>query len=347
MKKLVLSMLAIASLVFTSCSDSDDGPGSGSQLENQLPGNIVADLTLDASIKYNLTGATIVNPGVTLTIPAGTKIEALAGGTSVYLAVLKGADIVIEGTNTNPVVMSSANGEQGDWGGLVICGDATTTEGVDATAEIAGFSYGGTNDEDSSGSIEFLVMRGTGAAINSDSEYNGISFYAVGSETKVENIAVINGADDGVEFFGGTVNATNLYLENNDDDSVDWTEGWNGTVTNTYISHTVAGFSTAFEADGINGNPKFDNVTAISTQSGTALQFKKTSGATITNLFLEGYGVDIDLRENGTLADVQIDAADANGTIIDAAALTYTLSADQKDGTKVDISAWTFRNANL
>ncbi|NVK10307.1 MAG: hypothetical protein HWD89_14750, partial [Tenacibaculum sp.] len=183
--------------------------------------------------------------------------------------------------------------------------------------------------------IKNLVIKGTGAQINTESQYNGVSFYSVGSGTVVENIAVINGADDGVEFFGGTVSATNLYLENNEDDSVDWTEGWNGKVTNTYISHTIAGFSTAFEGDKVNNNPQFENLTAISTVGGTALQFKKTSGATITNIWLEGYDMNIDMKDGGPLANVVIDGEAASTT------------ADYKTGTKVDISTWSWREAGL
>jgi hypothetical protein len=253
----------------------------------------------------------------------------------VYIAILKGGKIDVQGTENNPVVMSSAGSNPGDWGGLTICGDATTTAGVDAEAEVGGFIYGGTNDTDTSGSITYLVIKGTGAQINADSQYNGISLYAVGSETTIENVSVIDGKDDGIEFFGGTVSASNLYLENNADDSVDWTEGWNGTVTNTYISHTVSGFSTAFEGDKDNENPKFINLTAISSEGGTGLQFKKTSGATITNIWLEGYETNIDMKDGGSLSNVQIDGADASTT------------ADYKTGDKVDISTWTWKDAGL
>ena len=181
----------------------------------------------------------------------------------------------------------------------------------------------------------YLVIKGTGAQINADSQYNGVSLYAVGSGTTIENVSVINGSDDGVEFFGGTVSVSNIYLENNEDDSVDWTEGWNGMVTNTYISHTVSGFSTAFEGDKDNGNPKFINLTAISIVDGTGLQFKKNSGATITNIWLEGYAQNIDMKDDGALSNVQIDGADASTT------------ADYKTGTKVDISTWTWKDAGL
>ena len=299
-----------------------------------LNGTITSNRTLKADTKYSLTGSFIVDNGATLTIEAGTKITADKGGTDVYIAVLKGSKIDIQGTEANPVVISSYNPAAGDWGGLTICGKATTTAGVNATAEVGGFVYGGTTDNDNSGSIKNLVIKGTGAQINSESQYNGISFYAVGSETVVENIAVIDGSDDGVEFFGGTVNASNLYLENNEDDSVDWTEGWNGTITNTYISHTIEGFSTAFEGDKVNNNPKFVNVTAVSTVGGTALQFKKESGATITKLHLSGYEENIDMRDNGPLENVKIDGetADPNATY---------------NAEKIDISSWTWKNASL
>ena len=300
-----------------------------------LQGTISNKLTLDASVKYLLNSSFIVEDGGELVVPAGTKIEASAGGTAVYIAVLKGGKIDIQGTASEPVVLSSPLGNSGDWGGLTICGNATTTAGADAEAEVGGFIYGGTNDADSSGAIKYLVIKGTGAQINSDSQYNGISFYGVGSGTTIENISIINGADDGVEFFGGTVSASNIYLENNEDDSVDWTEGWNGTLTNTYISHTISGFSTAFEGDKVNGNPKFVNLTAISTVGGTGLQFKKNSGGTITNIWLEGYAKNIDMKDGGSLANVIIDGVAAS------------TSAVYKTGTKVDISSWTWRNSGL
>jgi len=300
-----------------------------------LQGTIASKVTLDPAIKYVLKSSYIVKAGGELVIPAGTKIEAQADGTAVYIAILRGGKIDVQGTENNPVVMSSVGSNPGDWGGLTICGDATTTAGTNAEAEVGGFIYGGTNDTDTSGSITYLVIKGTGAQINSESQYNGISLYAVGSGTIIENVSVIDGKDDGIEFFGGTVSASNLYLENNADDSVDWTEGWNGTVTNTYISHTVSGFSTAFEGDKDNENPKFINLTAISSEGGTSLQFKKTSGATITNIWLEGYETNIDMKDGGSLSNVQIDGADASTT------------ADYKTGDKVDISTWTWRNAGL
>ena len=302
-----------------------------------LQGVVSQTVTLDPSVAYSLTSSYIVQAGGELIIPAGTKITANSGGTSVYIAVLKGGKIQVNGTAENPVVMSSTTESPGDWGGLTICGDALTTEGVDAVAEIGGFIYGGNNPEDNSGQISYLVMIGTGAQINAESQYNGVSLYAVGNQTQISNVAIINGADDGVEFFGGSVTATNLYLSNNQDDAVDWTEGWNGSITNTYVSHTTGNFSTALEADGDNGNPTLTNFTAIASPSGgTALQFKKLSGATMSNVLLMGYDTNVDMKDEGPIGNVIIDGTPMGDP-----------SDDVFNGTAVDISGWAWIAARL
>lgn len=283
-----------------------------------LPGTIDSDFSLDGNAEYVLSGVVSVEDGATLTIPAGTKITARSDGedvdaTEVYIVVQKGGKIDIQGTEDNPVVMSSTSGETGSWGGLVIAGNALSTAGVNATAEVGGIIYGGDDPADNSGSIKYLILSDAGAQINSESQYNGISLYAVGSGTTIENIAILNGSDDGIEFYGGSVSATNLYLENNEDDAVDWTEGWDGGVYNTYVYHTIENFSTAIEADGVNGNPTVENFTAVSETGGIALQFKAQSGATIIGLSLSGYDTAIDIAEEGRtdLSGIQIEGEDA------------------------------------
>ena len=280
-----------------------------------LPSIVEGNLTLDANSKYVISGTVSVEDGATLTIPAGTQITARSDSetdaTSIYIVVQKGGMIDIQGTENNPVVMESTSGQAGSWGGLVIAGNASTDEGIDATAEVGGILYGGDEDDDNSGSISYLILKDAGASINSESQYNGLSLYAVGSGTTIENIAIINGADDGVEFFGGTVSVKNLYLENNEDDAVDWTEGWNGTIENTYVSHTIENFSTAIEADKRDASPKIINFTAVSTTGGTALQFKATSGAEIEGLSLSGYETIIDITDD-TRTDISGITVDGN-----------------------------------
>ena len=308
----ILFSLVILGVVATSCSSDDDSTSSddGGSQASELNGSITEDMTLDSSVTYNLTGIFSVEEGATLTIPAGTHINT-GIGTDVYMVVQKGAQIDIQGTASNPVVMRPTT--DGQWGGLLLLGDATTTAGENATAEVGGLVYGGSNDSDNSGSIEYLVIEQSGAQINADSQYNGLTLYAVGSSTNINHVAIINGTDDGIEFFGGTVNASNIYVENLEDDAIDWTEGWNGTLTNTYVLHTQAGFSTALEADGVNNNPTITNFTAVSQAGeGTALQFKATSGATITGLSLTGYDTTIDMANDGPLSNVQIEGVDAD-----------------------------------
>ena len=346
----VLSVLLVA-FAFTSCGNDEPiaiNPPLESVIENLnngiIEGILSEEYTLDSAIQYRLSGSFIIDESGTLNIPGGTTIIADAGGTEVYIAVLQGGKININGNAGSPVLISSANGSPGDWGGLTLCGKASTSAGVDASAEVGGFIYGGTDDVDSSGIIRYLQIVGTGAQINPESQYNGISFYGVGSGTLVDHIAIINGSDDGVEFFGGTVAVSNLYLENNDDDSIDWTEGWSGTVTNAYISHTIAGFSTAFEGDKDNANPTFTNITAVSYVGGTALQFKKESGATISGLRLVGYDVDLDMKDNGVLSNVQIDGATADAVLYAGETNKYKLNSGN-DAVPLDVSRWSWIRA--
>ncbi|MGB5435129.1 MAG: hypothetical protein WBM98_04485, partial [Maribacter sp.] len=231
--RLTMGLLTIFSLFMASCSSEDDGGtdpapeatctdqkmngdetgvdcgGSCAPCENtNLTGSMSEDRSLDASKTYTLSTTFSVESGATLTIPAGTKIVAnVESGdeTSTYIVVQKGGKINVQGTASNPVEMTSANEAPGDWGGLVIAGNATTTEGTDATAEVGQITYGGTDDADNSGAISYLIIRYAGAQINPDSQYNGLTLYAVGSGTTIDNVAMIDGKDDGVEFFGGTV----------------------------------------------------------------------------------------------------------------------------------------------
>ena len=318
--KFLLSLMVVLGLVVTGCSndddldlDDDDGtPG----VETDLQGTLEEDLTLDPTETYSLTGIYAIPEGVTLTIPAGTQIVANTSSeaTKTFIQVNRGGKINIQGTAAAPVVMSSESGQAGSWGGLVIAGRAETTAGGEASAEVEQIPYGGNNSADNSGFIEYLVISDAGAQINPESQFNGLSLYAVGSETHIENVAILNGSDDGVEFFGGSVSANNIYLENNEDDAVDWTEGWDGTASNVFVLHTIENFSTAIEADGENANPRIENFTAVSTTGGTALQFKKQSGATITGLSLSGYVTSIDIPEAGRndLSGIQIDGEAAD-----------------------------------
>ncbi len=244
MKKTLFAMAAIVGLTVTACSSDDSNSiknDSTFELKvDDLQGDIKDGIvTLDPSKTYTLTGGLVVKSGATLVIPAGTiiKTSPTALETSLYIAVERNAKININGTAAKPVVMTSgkASPAESNWGGLIICGNAKVNTGDNGTSEVGGLSYGGTDNLDSSGNITFLKIMYTGSKFTAEKEYNGISFFGVGSGTEVSNIYAFESGDDGIEFFGGAVNPSNLVIINSYDDSLDFADGWQGTATNVYI----------------------------------------------------------------------------------------------------------------
>ena len=274
------------SVTNTTNNTNTGGNTGGNTYKNvELNGNITADLTLDDDNTYTIIGPTVVTDGVTLTIPAGMTIKAAATGADVYLAIAQGGKIIAEGTSTQPVVMTSASQtpNAGDWGGLIILGKApiNSVASGTATSEIGNLPYGGSDANDNSGILRFVRVEYSGGKASGQSENNGISFYGVGNGTTVEYIQVFEGKDDGVEFFGGTVNVSKMSVVNAEDDSIDWTEGYSGTITDAYVKHGTT-HDKGIEADGFNtdlGNnsspvfwssPSITNLTIVGLGSGSS-----------------------------------------------------------------------------
>ena len=203
---------------------------------------------------YVLRGFIFVNAGQTLTIEKGTVIKGQPGqgaGASA-LIVARGAKIMAEGTADEPIIMTGLaddlNGSVPDdanqtWGGLIILGKATTNnndtggeksvEGIPET-EARGL-YGGTDDADDSGILKYVSVRHGGSVIGADNEINGISLGAVGNKTILDHIEVFSNFDDGIEFFGGDPNLTNVVIAYVGDDGLDEDEGFHGTVQNALV----------------------------------------------------------------------------------------------------------------
>lgn len=241
MKKIFFGFLLFATMVapilFTSCGEDGNGPETPTEDKN-LSGSISEGITrtLDATVEYALVGPLLVENGATLIIPAGTVIKANKGFSN-YILVLQGGKININGTADAPVTFTANvdNAPNGYWGGLIINGKAPLAGGTIGSTEInSAYSYGGTTEADNSGSITYLKLEFTGAKSSADVEHNGLTLNGVGSGTKIENIYVLNGADDGIEFFGGSVNVKNLLVVNSDDDMFDFTQGYKGTLENAY-----------------------------------------------------------------------------------------------------------------
>ena len=237
------SLALIAGMsVLTACSSHDNNDnggngnnGNGNEIENgtTLKGTITSDVTLTAGSTYKLSGEYIVEDGATLNIEAGVKIISIYDDIVDYILVKQGGKINAVGTSSAPIVMTSEKEEPGAWGGIHICGKAhTNAEGGKGSSEIGGATYGGNDDADNSGTLKYVRVEYSGYAFDSEHEANGITFYGVGNGTTVEYCQAYKGSDDGFEFFGGSVNVSNLVSVSCSDDSFDWTEGWNGTATN-------------------------------------------------------------------------------------------------------------------
>jgi hypothetical protein len=227
--------MAVLALGFTACDDKGESntPTLG---EADLPLSITTTVDLRANTVYTITGAVLIENGGTLNIPAGTRIESEEGA-GCYILVKQGGKINVNGTAAAPVVMTAdvANAGAGYWGGLVINGRAPLTDGAVGSTEInPEVPYGGNNAADDSGSINYLVLEYTGAAVDADIEHNGLTLNAVGNAHTYKNIYVKDGGDDGIEFFGSTVDVENLLVVNSDDDMFDFTYGYSGTLKNAY-----------------------------------------------------------------------------------------------------------------
>lgn len=209
---------------------SGNGDETSANAVEILTGTLTTNKTLEANKVYALSGDYIVKTGATLTIQEGVKIVAMTDDESVdYILVQQGAKIEAVGTKENPIIMTSDKKESGAWGGLHICGKAhTNAEGGTGKSEIGDAAYGGSADNDNSGTLKYIRLENTGYALDSEHEANGISFYGVGNGTTVEYVQAYNGSDDGFEFFGGSVDVKHMVVTNCSDDSYDWTEGWNG-----------------------------------------------------------------------------------------------------------------------
>lgn len=339
MKKLLLN-LAVVFSVFALTSCEDDGGGlTINQDIDYGNGGITAPTTstlsgfvlngenkvLDANVVYSLNGPLIVKEGGTLTIPAGTQIIA-QNGADVYIAVMQGAKIMAQGTASQPILLTAEDQTPGAWGGLILLGKAPINSGLTATSEIGGFNYGGTDPNDNSGVVEYVKVEYSGGAVDAASENNGFSFYGVGNGTIVNHIESYYGSDDGVEFFGGTVNANNIVLIGNEDDSLDWTEGYTGNITDVYIRHEGTKYDKAIEGDGYNpdlginvdpvfySNPTLTNVSIEGLGSATNVQnqeginvgsyegvrLREATQGTFNNIVVRGFGRAFQIKGNGS-----------------------------------------------
>lgn len=351
------------SLLIISCSDDDDTTTTTTADPYTLSGNVTADKTLTAGNVWTLKGRVSVTDGATLTIEAGTVIKATAGtgADASTLIIARGGKINAQGTVSSPIVMTSVSdniqadgtypssgaalgvGTRGLWGGLLVLGKAPCSFKNDVTElQIEGIPvsdtnglYGGSNAADNSGTISYLSIRHGGAEIGEGNEINGLTLGGVGSGTTINNVEVIANVDDGIEFFGGTVNASNLLVWGQGDDGIDIDQAYSGTITNAMVVLTDAS-DHAFEIDGPEGSSAgsftINGATIIGTNDdcsatgvdGEMADYRKGATGATNNIyalnFTEGKDVELDASAdatsytNGTLTflnwDIQYPLAD-------------------------------------
>lgn len=305
MKTTILKSLALVALTFTiGCSSDDDSTVSVPNLEGTvLQGTITSDLNIPAG-NYSLKGTVTVNNGATLTIQPGTTFTVStvdqAAGTN-YLLIEQGAKLIANGTSTSPIVFTAQSETIGAWGGIIMNGKARiNAAGGTEIAEAGGKLYGGTDDADNSGSLKYVRVEYAGAAVTGGTaEYNAFSFFGLGTGTTLENLQAYKGADDGFEFFGGKVNATNIAAFGCEDDSIDWDKGYSGTLTNVWVkqpSNGDWGFETSNHPSEFNfsprSNPTVNNVTVVGNGNAgkAAFLFKEGTAGAINNVKVSNIG---------------------------------------------------------
>ena len=356
-KNLVNVIFIGFAISFYSCDISADGDFENTE-ENPytLVGTITDDITLTADRVWTIQGRVSVNEGATLTIEAGTVIKGSAGtgADASTLIIARGAKIDAQGTAESPIVMTAANDNilaggsypssgpsldvstRGLWGGLLILGNAPCSLKGDVTElQIEGIPtndtnglYGGSNPADNSGTISYLSIRHGGAEIGQGNEINGLTLGGVGSGTTIDNVEVIANVDDGIEFFGGTVNASNLLVWGQGDDGIDIDQGYAGTISNAMV--VLGGASDhAFEIDGPEGSSPgsftIDGATIIGTNNncnpvgvnGEMADYRKGATGETNNI----YALNFTISEG--IKDVELDA-EADADSYTAGTLTFS-----------------------
>lgn len=336
-----------------------------------LEGTYTENVRLQAGLDYFLRGKVIFGEdlGADASSPiAGRQSAALTIDAGVVLAgedqdsflvISRGSQINSNGTKDAPVILTATNDSSRNlstdtalWGGLVINGRATINGCLVGICESASEgdagNYGGNDDNDDSGQIFYTVVKYAGNIITDDDELNGISFGGVGRNTEVDFVQVHNGADDGVEFFGGTVRVKHLVVSGADDDSIDWTKGWRGAIQHALViqNDNQSASDQAIEADN-NGSdndaapfaqPLLSNVTLVggTTRGDIGMLLREGTGAKIVNTVVEGFlDFCLDLDQASTYA--RRDGAD--GITITSTYLSCTTSyaSDVEDG---DLQTW-------
>jgi len=289
-----------------------------------------ASMTMTNTNNYLLRGKVEIAAGSTLTIQAGTYLFGEKATTG-YLTIDRGAKILVNGTRSNPVVLTSDQDPTvggmapGDNGGLVIHGRAiancaNTVAGDSCQSEGGAGFFGGGNDDDNSGTIHYMRIEYSGKEISPDNELNSLTMNAVGRNTIIDYVQCDHGSDDAFEWFGGTARCTHLVATAEDDDGLDWQLGFRGFVQFAVVQQWPLRGDKGCEADNsefnysapFRSNPTFANVTWIGTNppnpgagsTNIGVHLRRGTAGTIVNSVVLGFrGPAVQLSDPETFAN--------------------------------------------
>jgi hypothetical protein len=307
-------------------------PNGGAHI---FQGSVFVGRTYNTNAELAAAGIAQGGDGPTLTVEAGATVA--FSSEKQFLIVNRGSQIFAVGRADAPITFTSVSDvnhtvgpeDVQQWGGIVINGfgftNACSYTGTYPNVTIAGechvdaegaagldeSQYGGANDNDSSGRLEYVIVKHTGATVGNGDELNGISFGGVGRNTIVKNLEMYSTFDDGIELFGGAVNIENYVAIYVRDDSIDIDEGYRGTITNALVIQSATDGNSCIESDGIfdfanlapatvedfmtrnlNSQPTIDHLTCIVSANGQAtathepglgVRFREGIAATLSN----------------------------------------------------------------
>jgi hypothetical protein len=290
-----------------------------------VTGPLLTDTTFTADKKWVLKGGVFVGDDTdptaaptTLTIEPGTTVFGDTASLS-FLLITRGSKIVADGTAEAPIVFTSAADEgsraAGQWGGIVIngqapvngcAGDPCTLQGEAGTG-----TYGGSASDDNSGVVRYVRIEFPGKLIDGENELNGIALQGVGSGTTIDFVQVHKGADDCIEFFGGTANAKHIVCTGSGDDNLDWTFGWSGKLQFLVAQQHDGVGERGIEADNNEdnfaitpiSNPTISNVTLIGQGEADGVKLRRGTQGEISNAIVANFNNCIDIDDADTFAN--------------------------------------------
>ena len=214
------------------------------------------ELHIEAGTVIKATTGSSQNYRPSIIVTRGAKIYAI--GTAQAPIIMTTAEDNLDGTY--PI------STRDKWGGLIILGKAYNNLGISGDFSIGyqgegsiagldtqddrhqfGRDYWEADDQDlgnntpgtlkpdgdfknndNSGVLKYISIRHGGGGFSANNAINGLTCGSVGSGTVLEHIEIVSNLDDGIQFYGGTVDLKYAIILFCTDDYIDWDLGYTG-----------------------------------------------------------------------------------------------------------------------